>query len=183
MEIEEIVRVCLMAIFKNDLFNETLYLKGGQAIRLKENIKTRFSADIDFSIEDHIEDPDDFESKLSHVLSEDFYEHDLDLFDFEMTKRPKVKADGIPDFWSGWQISFKLIQVEKKNYEIEKKRREAIVPKGAPSSKIVFDISEYEYCESIEKMTVDSIEVKTYSRVLLVLEKLRAICQQHPDYL
>ena len=39
-----------------------------------------------------------------------------------------------------------------------------------------------EYCESFEKITVKSVKIKVYSKPLLVLEKLRAICQSHPDY-
>jgi hypothetical protein len=43
-------------------------------------------------------------------------------------------------------------------------------------------VSEYEYCGSIEKIKLEFVEVYTYSRVLLLLEKIRAVCQQHPEY-
>ncbi len=39
-----------------------------------------------------------------------------------------------------------------------------------------------EYSESFEIIRVKSIEIKVYSKALLILEKLRAICQSHPDY-
>ena len=39
-----------------------------------------------------------------------------------------------------------------------------------------------EYCESFETIKIKSVEIKVYSKPLLVLEKLRAICQSHPDY-
>jgi predicted nucleotidyltransferase component of viral defense system len=182
MDVDQIISICLTAIYRNDLFNDKLYLKGGQAIRLKENIKTRFSADIDFSIEEKIEDPINFEDRLSQILSEEFDANNLNMFDFLMTRKPNIREEGLPDFWGGWQITFKLIQNSKKNLELDKKRREAIVPFKANSSKIEFDISEYEYCDSTETIKVGSVNVRTYSRVLLVAEKIRAICQQHPEY-
>lgn len=182
MEIESVVEICLTGLFKSDVFNKILYLKGGQAIRLKENIKTRFSADIDFSVASKITDSKAFELKLFDVLHDEFLDHDLHLFDFKFVRRPKEKKDGTPDFWGGWQVSFKLVPLEKETQLLEKKRREAIVPVGAPTSIVSLDISEYEYCESTEKVKIKAIEVQTYSRVLLVLEKIRALCQQHPDY-
>ena len=39
-----------------------------------------------------------------------------------------------------------------------------------------------EYCGSFETIKIKSIKVKVYSKPLLVLEKLRAICQSHPNY-
>jgi len=56
------------------------------------------------------------------------------------------------------------------------------VPDGANSPKITIDISEHEYCGSRRTRTIEGIKILGYSRELLVLEKLRAICQQHPDY-
>lgn len=34
----------------------------------------------------------------------------------------------------------------------------------------------------IDKIFLDGVEIYVYSPVLQVLEKIRAICQQHPDY-
>ena len=57
-----------------------------------------------------------------------------------------------------------------------------MIPAGAASSKIEIEISEYEYCDSAEKVELDGSIITCYSTALLILEKLRAICQQHPRY-
>lgn len=56
------------------------------------------------------------------------------------------------------------------------------LPDGANSPKIIIDISEHEYCGARRSRTIEGVKILGYSRELLVLEKLRAICQQHPDY-
>jgi predicted nucleotidyltransferase component of viral defense system len=182
MKIDFVIEVCLTGIFKEDIFNESLYLKGGQALRLKENLRKRFSADIDFSASSEIKDKDLFFSKIKDSLYQEFLTHDLYLFDFVFTRRPKQRKEGTPDFWGGWEVEFKLIEKSKMGGNIDKLRREAIVPEGVASPKINLDISEHEYCGSVEKIKVRSVDVNVYSRALLLLEKIRAICQQHPDY-
>lgn len=183
VSIDEVIQISLIALFKEDLFNQNLYLKGGQAIRLKENIKTRFSADMDFSVEGRLKDHDTFFAKIKDILYSEFLHNELYLFDFIFANKPRIRAEGTPDFWSGWEVEFKLIEVVKKLKKIEDQRREALIPSGYQSSKITIDISEYEYCNSIELFKLKTVEIKTYSRTLLVLEKIRAICQQHPIYI
>ena len=73
MKIEEVVEISLTAMFKNDVFNKTLFLKGGQAIRLKEGINTRISADIDFSVSKELQNVKAFELTLFDVLHDEFY--------------------------------------------------------------------------------------------------------------
>lgn len=183
ISIDEVIQISLIALYKEDIFNQNLYLKGGQAIRLKENIKTRFSADMDFSVEGKLKDHDAFFEKIKDTLYAEFLNNELYLFDFVFVKKPKVRAEGTPDFWGGWQVEFKLIEISKKLKKIEDQRREALIPSGCQSSKMTIDISEYEYCNSIEPFKLKTVEIKTYSRTLIVLEKIRAICQQHPTYI
>ncbi len=47
---------------------------------------------------------------------------------------------------------------------------------------IAIEISEREYCDLQRTRKIRGILVHGYTRESLVLEKLRAICQQHPDY-
>lgn len=183
LSIDDVIQISLTAIYKEDTFNQNLYLKGGQAIRLLENIRTRFSADIDFSVQNKINDQDEFFNQIKDTLYIEFSNNELHLFDFNFTRKPKVKSEGTPDFWGGWQVEFKLIYDSKKFKKLEIQRREALIPSGCQSSIINIDISEYEYCNSIETVKLETVIVKTYSRTLIVLEKIRAICQQHPTYI
>ena len=182
MEVDEVIEICLTGLYKEDVFNDTLYLKGGQALRIKEDLKSRFSADIDFSTPSKIELPDLFFKNLVDALSNEFSARGYHLFDFKPERRPKFRPNDMPDFWGGWLVTFKFIENKNKTLPLENKRKQAIIPRGALSQTIDFDISEYEYCGSVEKVKVKSINVSVYSRVLLLVEKIRAICQQHPDY-
>lgn len=182
LQIDHVIETCLVAIFSQDLFAEKIYLKGGQALRIKEKLKDRFSADIDFSTPQEIETNEVFFELLERALVGEFYSSGLSVFDFKAIRRPQIKSDFTPDFWGGWAVEFKLIEKDKRNLDLERRRREALIPVGAPSSKIEIDISEHEYCESTEKIKVKSVEVNVYSRTLLMVEKIRAICQSHRDY-
>lgn len=182
ISIDEIITATLLAMFKDNIFDDKIYLKGGQALRIKEKLTSRFSADIDFSVPGAIQNPDDLFSKLKGALYAEFQSKGLHIFDFDYYKKPKVKKDGSPDFWSGWGMEFKLIQDSKKTLALDTMRRQALLPEGCVSTKITIDVSEYEYCGSVEKLKIGSVEIATYSRALLLLEKIRAICQQHSSY-
>lgn len=183
MKIEEVIEECLVAIYQNDIFNETLYLKGGQAFRIAEKSLERLSTDIDFSVKGSIEDPDSFFKILEVTLKNHFSAINLYAFDFNPVKKPKIAKTGAPDFWNGWAVSFKLIEKTKMTYELDKLRREAIWPEGAEGKNINLEISQHEYCDSIQKIELRGSIIRSYSRALLILEKLRALCQQHPEYL
>jgi len=181
-DIEEIIKTALVAIYSENILSETLYLKGGQALRVAHNLRSRFSGDTDFSIKESVGEGEAFFRLLRDTLYNFYYSNGLFLFDFQFTRRPKFRDETVPDFWGGWQVEFKLIEKEKMTLNLEDLRRQAIVPKGMESSKIKLDVSEYEYCGSIEKIKVGFVSVKTYSKVLIILEKIRAIAQQHPKY-
>jgi predicted nucleotidyltransferase component of viral defense system len=83
--IDEVISICLTALFKEDFFEDSLYLKGGQALRIKEQLKSRFSADIDFSIKEKIEDKDLFFNNLEQALYAEFLGHQIQLFDFALS--------------------------------------------------------------------------------------------------
>lgn len=182
IKIEEVIWKVLVAIYTNNLMTEKLFLKGGQALRFAEGIENRLSRDADFSLEETVSDEDNFFEVLENAISNEFMADDLYVFDFTKTRRPHIKESGSPDFKRGWAVTFKIIEKEKIHFPLEKLRRESIIPEGSESPKIPIDISEKEYCGSIQKVKVKSIEIKVYSRALLALEKIRAICQSHPSY-
>ncbi len=145
-------------------------------------MRSRFSADTDFSVQKAISAHEVFFEVLESALKTEFFRNGYFVFDFFFQRKPKIKKEGAPNFWSGWAVGFKLVLSTSANDSIEQKRREAIIPVGATTSVISLDISEYEYCGSVETIKVKNTDVRVYSRTLLLLEKMRAICQQHPDY-
>lgn len=181
--IDETIEIILISIYSNDLLSGSLFLKGGQALRFKEKLINRFSADADFSTPSKLENVNIFFEALHSSLTVEFHNKGYYLFAFSCTKRPKKLKNTTPEFWSGWGVEFKIIEEEKRNLSIDKLNREALIPEGANSPRLTLDISEYEYCGSIEKIKIShNIEVNSYSRALLILEKIRAICQQHSHY-
>ncbi|MBC7540163.1 MAG: nucleotidyl transferase AbiEii/AbiGii toxin family protein [Bacteriovorax sp.] len=180
--IEEIIVECLTCLYSNDYFKNEIYLKGGQAVRLVENIDHRFSSDIDFSTSGKIEKPEEFFVFTRDILKGHFNSFGLHVFDCTWIRKPKVRSNGLPDFWSGWQLEFKLIDNAKSTLEGGLKSKAALVPRNTNSPKITMEISEFEYCGSVQKVKIQGSEIKAYSRILIILEKVRAICQQHPDY-
>lgn len=184
MTIDHVIETLLLAIYSNKMLADKLILKGGQALRVKEKLINRFSADADFSTPQNIENTEIFFELLHTALSKEFHDQGYYVFSFKFTKRPKTLKTGAPDYWSGWGIEFKIIEANKRNLSKEKLDREALIPDGAISPRITLDVSEYEYCGSIEKIKIGHSDVvaTSYSRTLLILEKIRAICQQHPKY-
>ncbi len=180
--IDDVVLKVLVAIYSNEILSEKLYLKGGQALRLTQNLRNRLSKDSDFSISEKIEDEQTFFTLFKEAIVNEFHSDGLFVIDFKFTRKPKVKPEGTPDFWGGWAIEFKIIDKTQITLSKERQSATAITPEGSESNRISIDISEMEYCESFEKIKIKSVEVRVYSQVLLVLEKLRAICQSHPSY-
>lgn len=182
MNIEEIKKQCVIALFSNKDLKNQLVLKGGTALSLSEHIYYRLSTDIDFSIPGNIASPEQYFANIEKCLLQRFRKFKLELFDFKKEKKPKIKSPKKPPTWGGWGIHFKLISEKSSNMEITKKRRTALIPKGLNSSIISIDISEYEYCALTKIIRLENVAIRVYDPAILIIEKLRAICQQHPLY-
>ena len=146
MNIQEVIRECVVALFSDDILKRTLVLKGGSALHLIEKIDTRLSTDIDFSVVEAIENPDEYFKKIASALTKHFDKFGYEVFDCNHGRKPKVKAEEQPKFWAGWFFEFKMIDKLKHTKDIETKRRLSLVPDDASSSKVLLEISEYEYC-------------------------------------
>lgn len=186
--IEEIIKEVIYTLYHEGVFDNKILIKGGQAIRIKENIKHRFSVDIDASVEGEIPDPDIFFVKFKESLDKQFSKLNLAIIDFKRVKKPKNPHPDAPVFWTGWLVTFKLLDKENLKLSSEEQSRMAIIPDGTVSPKIIVELSEYEFCgdNEVMKLRVDSEKdeatVYYYSTEMLVVEKIRAICQQHQDY-
>lgn len=113
-ELEEIRKIGIIAMFSDDDLMAMLVLKGGNAISMFYGEYSRASIDLDFSLCDDIDKKDfsTIESKIKKVLEKSFQEHGYFVFDFKFYEKPRVKKEGIKDFWGGYRVEFKL---RKKN--------------------------------------------------------------------
>jgi hypothetical protein len=188
IKIEEVIKEVIYSLYHDGVFSENILIKGGQAIRIKEKIEHRFSVDIDASVNGEIQDPDVFFIRFKKSLDKRFLKYNLVTIDFKREKKPKNPHPDAPAFWTGWLVTFKLLDKSNEGLTQEKMSRMAIIPDGIPSPKIVVELSEYEYCGDNEIMNlkidgeIEEAVVYCYSTEMLVIEKLRAICQQHPEY-
>ncbi|KAA8787852.1 nucleotidyl transferase AbiEii/AbiGii toxin family protein [Paenibacillus amylolyticus] len=185
--------ITLIALFSDDDLLETLVLKGGNALDIGYGFNSRASMDLDFSMSQDFEDIgltdlEQVRQKLEDVLSRTFIEYGYQVFEVKIKAKPKQQMAENQDFWAGYEVNFKIIEPEK--YEAHKDNlnwlsNKAISVTGTKKN-ITIDLGRFEYTGSIKM--IDNIEgfegylVPIYTPTLIVLEKLRAICQQMDDY-
>ncbi len=166
---------------------DTVVLKGGNALDIIYGISPRASIDLDFSI------PGEFQKdslpaigdKLRTLLDATFGEAGYHVFDFKFTERPRDVSPTVAHFWGGYAIEFKIIKQEdhaRLDGDVASLRRNATVVAPRQHRTFEIEISKFEYCAKKEESEVGGYTVYVYAPEMLVAEKLRAICQQMPDY-
>jgi predicted nucleotidyltransferase component of viral defense system len=183
--IKKIKEISLKAIYSDDHLMEIFVFKGGSAIDMfYPNMASRSSKDLDFSMEEDIE-IDKIDRKIKRTLEKTFEEEGYVIFDYSLKPKPKVVSDDLKDFWGGYKVEFKII--DKESYDENqlnwnKLRKKAIVIGVNQEKKFSIDISKYEYCRNSINHNFDNLKVIVYAPEMIAIEKLRAICQQMPEY-
>ena len=185
ISLDEIRRRIVTALFSDDELFDQLVLKGGNALQLIHGISNRASVDIDFSLEGDFEDIQFAGSRIKSALEREFRNVDLIVIDFEIRAKPPELKDGQPQWWGGYLVNFKLCSREVfeqhgDDLQMLRRRSEVLGPNQKRTFKV--DISKYEYCNGKERRELDSYTLYAYSLEMILLEKLRAICQQMEDY-
>jgi predicted nucleotidyltransferase component of viral defense system len=183
--IEEIKRIALIAMFSDDDLMETLVLKGGNALDIVYGISPRASLDLDFSIENDFEDIGKTGSKIKAVLTKTFDERGYKAFDITLLPRPPIPSLGKPEHWGGYDVEFKVIDKEKYNLlcaDVELLQKQSIEFTSQHNKKFKIQISKYEFCGNKQAEEIEGFTIYVYPPVLLVVEKLRSICQQMVEY-
>lgn len=185
---ERIKSIALTALFSDDDLMQMLVLKGGNALNLIYKIASRASIDLDFSINEKInkEDQSIVSEKIENTLRSTFKENRYHLFDYKFFERPKSLDDKRKDFWGGYRVEFKVIEMELYHQykdNIENLRRRASVISNSQNKIFSIDISKYEFIQNKLAKDFDGFTIYVYSPEMICYEKLRAICQQMPEYL
>lgn len=179
--LDRIKKLTLKALMHDEKLMYGLALKGGNALQLVYDITDRASMDIDFSIEGDFSELDfqRINGTLDALLNEQFQTEQLVVFDIRFIEKPKSNKEKV---WKGYNIEFKVTH-EKDFYpdDIEKTRREAIKILDQ-STKFSVDISSFEYIASAKKHDLDGTVMLVYTPEMIVIEKLRALCQSIPQY-
>ena len=174
-------------MFSDDDLMEQFVLKGGNALDIIHKIALRASVDIDLSIEKDFEKENIviIKEKISRVLQNTFREEGYEVFDLTFNQRPAQMSREMKNFWGGYRIEFKIIESDKyKRFGNDRKalRRNATVVGRNQKKKFFIDISKFEYCIPKEERDIEGYTIYVYTPEMIVLEKMRAICQQMREY-
>lgn len=183
--LERIKKIATISLFSDDDLMDKFVLKGGNALNLIYKLGQRASIDIDVSMENDVEDVNEFAVKLEKALTLNFDENGFKVFDVKLSEKPSKIKPEIKDFWGGYCLEFKVIEKEKEkalDADIEKMRKQALILGEGAKKSFKIDISKYEYCKDKQEEELDFYTIYVYSPLMIVYEKLRAICQQNHKY-
>lgn len=184
MDLADIRRLVIVAMFSDDVLFSRLVLKGGNAISLVYGYGTRGSLDVDFSIDGDFDDLEDAARRIQTALIDRFRSAGFVLFDYNFAPRPSI-AGPKGDKWGGYRAQFKIIErdkYEKLGGDPEAARRNATIIGPAQKRNFTIDLSKWEFCEGKAYAELQDYTIYVYTPIMLVLEKIRAICQQMAEY-
>lgn len=182
--LKQIKRIGVMAMFADDELFDHLVLKGGNAMDLIHRLSSRASVDLDFSMQHNFpEGIDLFRKRVERTLVKTFRQHGYEVFDVKIWEKPENISIDMADFWGGCKVEFKLIggdKFERLSGDISELRKYAL--KIGQGQKFLIDISRFEYTLGKKEADLDGYRLYVYSPEMIVCEKIRAICQQMPEY-
>ena len=108
MDFEAVRKLTITALFSDDQLFDQLVLKGGNAMSLVHGISSRFSLDLDFSLENDFEDIEETTAQMEQALSHRFEAVGFIPFDVKLTPKPSVQGEHLPSWWGGYELHFKL---------------------------------------------------------------------------
>jgi predicted nucleotidyltransferase component of viral defense system len=183
MELIEIRRTILTGIASDDELVDLLVLKGGNALELVHHIGERASVDLDFSLATDFDDVEDAQERLFRAIGDRFDSLGYLVFDQTFVSRPSERERGTP--WGGYNAEFKIISKEvarELGNDRERMQRQAEVSGPNQQRRFKIEISAFEVTDGKIEAEVDDYVCYVYSLEMIVAEKLRAICQQSPEY-
>jgi predicted nucleotidyltransferase component of viral defense system len=181
----QIRKIALQAVASDDVLVEHLVLKGGNALVLVHGVGQRASFDLDFSIENDFDAPEAMGERLRTAVTDRFDSAGYVVFDFAFSRRPHTKRQGQAEMWGGYLAEFKLLAREvwaELGADLAAKQRQAVLTGDGDQRVYRIEISKYEYCVGKEEAKIDEYVCYVYTLAMIAVEKIRAICQQMPDY-
>lgn len=195
MDQEQIRNIVITSIFSNDVLLNKLTLKGGHALEL-QGVNVRASQDIDLAISHNIKfTKEENEPLFRESLTAGFAEVGYQVVNFTFNVRPRHKNKIIEDYehqsklqdvvWGGYHIRFGIMPQKRyitlKNDHVENIGAHADTTWGNKKN-IEIDLSKDEYTEPREETDLEGYTIYLYTPIMIVYEKIRASCQQLPQY-
>lgn len=185
MGLDELRRTVILAIFADELLMEELVLKGGNALSLVYGFGTRSSINVDLSIENDFTNVAEVKKRLFATLRERFRSKGFILFDESLKPQPPIRGSSEDEKWGGYEVVFKMIDqatFESLGGDLEEIRRNATVVSPYQRRTFRIQISKFEYCAAKAQRVLEGRTISVYTPAMIALEKLRALCQQMPEY-
>lgn len=182
--LDHVKKWVITAIISDDELFEHLVLKGGNAVELIHHIVARASIDIDFSMKaDFPGGSANLAQRAERTLTRTFALHGYQVFDFKFHCRPETLSSDVEDFWGGYKIEFKIVSSDFfVNYSGDQDLLRKHALRVGQGQRFLIDISRHEYIADRIAHDFDGYIIYVYSPLMIVCEKLRAICQQMPEY-
>ena len=185
MDFSDIRRIAITALFSDDLLYDHLVLKGGTALSLVYGLTSRTSIDLDFSMSSDFDDLAEAEQRMFRAIRNRFDLEGYVAFDERLEPKPRLHGEDTKPWWGGYELCFKLIEREK--YEKLKHRPDklsiaALVTGLGQDRVFTVDLSKHEYVEGSVEREFDHFNIHVYTPEMIVIEKLRAVCQQMEVY-
>ncbi len=186
-QIQFVKTLALYALFSDDMLMNRLVLKGGSVLDLIYGIAARSSIDLDFSMADDFgnEELENVKAQIITAIETTFRQNDYVAIDIKFTERPKRKSAAKLDFWGGYRIEFKVLaknDFDKLEDNLGIASQKAFELGAGHRKAFRIDISKFEYCDNKKVREVEGYTIYIYSPEMIIFEKLRAICQQMPEY-
>lgn len=176
-ELNKIKKSAIFAIASDPYLMNKLVLKGGTCLELAYQLNHRASKDIDFSIEDDFskEELEALKERILPIFQIEFEKIDYYVFDLKLKNKPIKMPENIK--MAGYELIFKYIPMAE--YE---KFKDDLAAMQRRCTNFSIDISKYEYVQGKELKEFDGHKLYIYPPVLIVCEKIRAICQKMKEY-
>ncbi len=185
MDPDFIRRVIIRGLFSDDSLLSQLVLKGGNALHLVHKIGNRSSLDIDVSLEHDFADAKDSVERIFVSLRKRFEAEGLHIFDERFEEQGGGVRDAKGRVWGGYQLTFKVIELrryEELGKDLSKAQIQSLPVGPTQERSFTVQISRFEYCGGKAEVEFDDFLVYVYTPAMIAFEKLRAICQQMPEY-
>lgn len=135
---------------------------------------------------DDFADIEDAKERIFKGLTNRFASEGYIVFDEKFEKKPSQLGEGQSERWGGYQVEFKIaprevfLEYETKLQVLRSKK--ATITGAEQKRTFKIDISKYEFCATKQEAELDDYTIYVYSLPMMAIEKLRAICQQMPEY-
>ncbi|OEK66668.1 hypothetical protein AST01_09990 [Staphylococcus equorum] len=180
-------KLIITGIFADDLILGQFALKGGNALSMAHNLSERASMDIDLSMKEDIDSltisREELKDTLQQNIAQSLEGENLTIIDFTLNDSPRKTNN---KFWGGYRITFKVVdneEIQNNNNDIDSIRKLSISLGKSEKKEMKIDISKYEFIDNAILVDCDDDSlINVYSLTMIISEKLRAICQQMPEY-